>query len=152
MKILLAVDIQPEFADKDGMYPKILGFVRDAVAGDEYQRVIATKCLNRENSNYVRYSGWTDMLDGAKELEFEPDEVIEKISYGLLDYSFLAKDAEIHVIGYNTGACVLKVALDLFDRDYNFKVLTKYCYSGDGKYNHERGLWTLKNLMEYAVE
>lgn len=152
MKILLVVDLQPEFADSDGEYGRILKFVQDAIGNKSYDKVIATKCVNRENSNFVRYSNWDELIEGASELAFVADEVIEKISYGLLDYSFLPKEAEIHVMGYNTGACVLKVALDLFDRDYNFKVLSEYCYSSSGLEHHERGLWTLRNLFENAVQ
>lgn len=152
MKILLVVDLQAEFADSDGEYEGILNFVRNAIKNKTYDRVIATKCLNRKNSNFVRYSNWEKLIDGTSELEFTPDTVIEKVSYGLTDYSMLPKDAQIDIVGYNTGACVLKVALDLFDRDYNFKILSRYCYSSSGLEHHRRGLWTLKNLMENAVE
>ncbi|MGN0107921.1 MAG: isochorismatase family protein [Hominilimicola sp.] len=151
MKILLVVDLQTEFADSDGEYERILKFVQEAIENKAYNKVIATKCLNRENSNFVRYSNWGKMIDGAAKLEFTPDTVIEKISYGLTDYSMLPTDAHIDVVGYNTGACVLKVALDLFDRDYNFTVLSHYCYSSSGLEHHRRGLWTLKNLLENAV-
>ena len=151
MKILLVVDLQAEFADSDGEYERILNFVKNAIANKTYDKVIATKCLNSENSNFVRYSNWGKMIDGAAELEFTPDTVIEKISYGLTDYSILPVDAHIDVVGYNTGACVLKIALDLFDRNYNFTVLSSYCYSSSGLKHHKHGLWTLKNLMENAV-
>ena len=104
MKILLVVDLQAEFADSDGEYERILNFVRSEIGNKTYDRVIATKCLNRENSNFVRYSRWKKLIDGAAELEFAPDTVIEKISYGLTDYSMLPVDAHIDVVGYNTGA------------------------------------------------
>lgn len=151
MKILFVVDLQAEFADNDGEYERILSFVQDAIQNREYDKVIATKCLNRKNSNFVRYNNWNELINSASQLGFKPDTVIEKVSYGLLNYSILPKDALIHVVGYNTGACVLKVALDLFDRDYNFKVLSQYCYSSSGLEHHKHGLWTLRNLMENAV-
>lgn len=152
MKILLVVDLQPEFKDKDNKYEEILDFVRTSIKDRVYyDKVIATKCLNKENSNFVRYSDWTDLISSVEDLEFTPDKVIEKIAYGLTDYSFLDKDDEIHIIGFNTGACVLKIALDLFDRDYNFKVLSKYCYSSNGLEHHNRGMWTLKHLIGNAV-
>lgn len=151
MKILLTVDLQPEFADKDGKYEEILHFVQQSINNNSYDKIIATKCGNKENSNFVKYSNWSELMDNVSELDFKPDIIIKKISYGLLDYSFLPKDAEIDIIGYNTGACVLKVALDLFDREYNFKVLSRYCYSNNGLEHHKHGLWTLRNLMENAV-
>lgn len=152
MKILFVVDLQPEFADSDGEYGRILEFVREAIENKYYDKVIATKCLNKENSNFVRYSNWHELIGRASKLEFNADTVIEKIAYGLLDYSILPKEAQIDIVGYNTGACVLKVALDLFDRNYNFKVLADYCYSSSGMEHHKRGLWTLRNLLENAVQ
>lgn len=152
MKILLVVDLQLEFSDKDGEYRRILEFVKKSIQNKNYDRVIATKCLNKENSNFVRYSNWYELIDNVRDLEFKADYIIEKISYGLIDYSMFPKDAEIHVMGYNTGACVLKIALDLFDRDYNFKVLSEYCYSSSGFEHHKHGLWTLRNLLENAVQ
>lgn len=151
MKILLAVDLQKEFADKDGKYEDILAFLKEAVRGGGYDKVVATKCVNNDKSNFIRYNNWHKLIKGTSELEFEADEVIEKQSYGLLDYSMFPKDAIIDIIGYDTGACVLKIALDLFDRNYDFRILAKYCYSTGGLEHHERGLWTLKNLMEKAV-
>ncbi|MCI8520252.1 MAG: isochorismatase family protein [Clostridia bacterium] len=152
MKILLAVDLQKEFADKDGKYEEILAFLNDAVRGGGYDKVVATKCVNSNKSNFVRYNNWHKLIDGTSELEFKADEVIEKQSYGLTDYSMLPKDAEIDIIGYDTGACVLKIALDLFDRDYKFLVLSKYCYSTGGEEHHKRGLQVLSNLLENAVK
>lgn len=151
MKILLAVDLQKEFADKDGKYEDILAFLKEAVSGGGYDKVVATKCQNSSDSNFDRYNNWHKLSKGASELEFEADEVIEKQSYGLLDYSMFPKDAIIDIIGYDTGACVLKIALDLFDRNYDFRVLTKYCYSTGGREHHERGVRILKDLMERAV-
>lgn len=150
-KILLVVDLQKEFADNDGMYNKILKFVKQAIDGTEYDRVIATKCLNFEGSNFVRYTNWTDLINGVAELDFKPDKVIEKVSYGLTDYKEIPKDAIIHVVGYNTGACVLKVALDLFDMEYDFNVISDYCYSSNGYKHHIHGMWTLKHLLGNAV-
>lgn len=152
MKILLAVDLQPEFADKDGKYEEILAFVRRARRDGGYDRVIATKCRNSSDSNFVRYNNWHKLINGTAELEFEADTVIEKLSYGLLDYSVLPKDARVDIVGYDTGACVLKIALDLFDRNYDFRVLCNYCYASSGLKHHKHGLWTLRNLMEKALE
>lgn len=151
MKILLAVDLQKEFADKDGKYEEILAFLKEAVRGGGYDKVIATKCVNNKKSNFVRYNNWHKLIKGASELEFEADEVIEKQGYGLLDYSMLPEGSIIDIIGYDTGACVLKIAMDLFDREYDFRILAKYCYSTGGKEHHELGLKILKNIMEKAV-
>ena len=146
-KILLAVDVQPEFADKDGNYERILKFIKDG----DYDEIVATQCVNSKDSAWVKYQDWTKLMDGAKPLEFDYDRKYEKKGYGLDDYSVLKKDAHYDIIGFNTGACVLKIALDLFDRGYDFFVLTAYCYSDSGEEHHKKGLWTLNNLLGKAV-
>lgn len=146
-KILLAVDVQPEFADSDGHYEKILEFIKNS----DFDEIVATKCTNHPNSAWEKYADWQDLMDGTKPLEFEADRVYEKIGYGMDDYSVLDRTAHYSIVGFNTGACVLKVALDLFDREYDFDVLADYCYSSNGAEHHAKGLWTLRNLMEKAV-
>ena len=146
-KILLAVDVQPEFADKDGHYGRILDFIQNS----RYDEIVATQCVNSPNSAWVKYQNWTNLMDGAKPLEFDYDRKYEKKGYGMDDYSVLKKDAHYDIIGFNTGACVLKVALDLFDRGYDFNVLADYCYSDSGADHHKKGLWTLNNLLGNAV-
>ncbi len=145
--ILLAVDVQPEFADKDGQYQRILDFIKNS----EYEEIVATQCVNETGSPWIKYQNWRKLLDGAKPLEFKYDRIYEKKGYGLDDYSVLDKNAHYDIVGFNTGACVLKVALDLFDRGYDFNVLTSYCYSDSGAEHHEKGLWTLRNLLGSAV-
>lgn len=152
MKVLLAVDVQKEFADKDGKYEEILAFINKSAQDNLYDRIIATKCRNNPDSNFVRYNNWHKLIDGVSELEFKADRIIEKVSYGLLDYSDIPKNALIDVIGYDTGACILKTALDLFDREYNFRILSRYCYSTGGLKHHNQGIAVLRNLMEKAVK
>ena len=146
-KILLAVDVQPEFKDKDGHYEQITDFIKKS----SYDEIIATQCVNSPDSPWIKYQGWDKLMDGAKPLEFSYDRKFEKKGYGMDDYSVLEKNAHYDIIGYNTGACVLKVALDLFDRGYDFSVLKDYCYSDSGMEHHKKGLWTLKNLLGNAV-
>ena len=145
--ILLAIDVQPEFADKDGNYPRILDFIKNS----GYDEIVATQCVNSPDSAWVKYVNWTDLMDGARPLEFEYDRKYEKVGYGFDDYSVLEREAHYDIVGFNTGACVLKVALDLFDKGYDFSVLVDYCYSANGKEHHDKGVWTLRNLLGSAV-
>lgn len=150
--VLFVVDLQKEFRDSDGQYERILNWVREQITNNTYDLVLATKCHNSENSVF-KYTGWTDMLDSEPaELEFVPDLVIDKYSYGVPFIKGLQSSWHYDIIGFNTGACVLKTALDLGDMGFSISVLSDYCYSSDGKEKHERGLWTLKNLLGTAVK
>ena len=147
MKILLVVDLQEEFRDADGQFERILDFVKRAKKTGGYEKVIATKCLNREDCAFMRYEAWDDCLQGAKPLPFVPDEVLEKYSYGLPDYGLLDPNAHYDIVGFNTEACVLKIALDLFDRNFDFCLLGEYCYSSEGREHHARGLAVAEALL-----
>ncbi len=150
MKILLVVDLQPEFRDSDGQYERILEFVKTT---KDYDRVIATKCYNSNESSFVKYDCWHDCLGNVKELEFNPTITIVKFTYGLNDYSILNFNDTYDIIGFNTDSCVFKIALDMFDRGYDFRVLTQYCYSSNGLHNHLRGKEVLKaNLGTAFIE
>lgn len=150
MKILLVVDLQKEFRDDDGQYEKILDFVRKT---QDYDRIIATKCFNLSNSPFLKYNCWSDCQSKIEDLEFTPYFIIGKSSYGLIDYSLLNEEWEYDIIGFNTDACVLKVAMDMFDKGYNFRVLTQYCYSSNGKESHLRGKEVLRaNIGTAFVE
>lgn len=150
MKVLLVVDLQPEFKDNDGQYERILEFVRTT---KDYDRIIATKCFNLSSSPFIKYNAWNACLGEIKELEFTPSYIIGKSTYGLVDYDILDRDWEYDIIGFNTDACVFKIAMDMFDRKYDFRVLTQYCYSSNGLDSHLRGKAVLKaNLGTAFVE
>jgi nicotinamidase-related amidase len=145
MNILLAVDVQEEFRDQDGRYERIVSYIKRD--GGRYDRVYATMCANSPDSPFVKNNVWLDCLDGVKPLAFSPDKTVVKYSYGCLDYQWLNKENHYDIIGFNTDCCVLKVALDLFDRGYDFRVLTEYCYSSDGASEHQRGVAVLRSLL-----
>lgn len=150
MKVLLVVDLQPEFKDKDGQYERILQFVKEA-KNKGYDYVIGTQCSNSVDSPFMKYNNWSDCLDGCEPLDYEPDLKLNKQTYGLPSYGVLPMDNEYHIIGYNTDACVLKISMDMFDRNYDIKVLTDYCYSSSGSAQHSSGVKLLKHLMSDAV-
>ena len=62
--------------------------------------------------------------------------IIEKKGYGLDIYHYLPKYYDYDIIGCETDACILKIAYDLFDKEYNFYILKDYLYS-NGKYEEE---------------
>lgn len=147
-KVLLIVDLQPEFRDNDGEYDRILNFVRERKGFD---LVIGTKCLNPDGGPWEKYTDWVDCKDSGKPLEFVPDIIMTKVGYGLDSYDKLDKECRYYVMGYNTDACVLKVVLDLFDRNFDFRVLADYCYSNSSREHHLRGLELLRDLVPGAL-
>lgn len=149
MNILLAVDVQKEFQDQDGQYDKIVSYIKSAAG--RYDLVYATVCANRPDSPFVKNRVWFDCLNGVEPLAFPCDRIFVKYGYGFLEYSWLDTKDHYDIIGFNTDCCVLKVALDLFDRGYDFHVLTEYCYSSGGGEEHRRGAAVLKDLLGEMV-
>lgn len=154
MRALLVVDLQEEFKDKDGVYNDILKWVKCQKEIGLYDMIIATQCGNSLSSPFYKYTGWDAMLDGnVKKLPFDSDYVIYKDTYGLSceDFDLLPMGYVYDIVGYNTEACVLKVALDMADRGRDIRVLVNHCYSSSGEKHHKRGVEVLKSLLTSAI-
>lgn len=130
--VLLVVDLQKEFKDKNGQYEKILSFIKNNKY--KYDEIIATKFI-KGNLNFQKYLKY-DFPNKTFDLEFNPDKIIEKIGYGIDDYSRLPKYYNYTIVGCETDACILKIAYDMFDKEYNFYILKDYVYT-NGKLNEE---------------
>lgn len=127
-KVLLVIDLQPEFADKGKEnYLKLLEYIESHRR--EYAYIVATMFL-KGNPNYPKRLNW-DFTDKPQPLEFDANVILKKYGYGLLEhqYKWLDKKAHYDIIGCETDACVLKIAMDLFDREFNFNILPNYIYT-----------------------
>ena len=147
MKVFLVVDLQTEFRDNDGQYERILEFVKTT---KDYDKIIATQCFNLSSSPFIKYGCWYDCQGKVEDLEFTPYFILAKSTYGLTDYTLLDEEWEYDIIGFNTDGCVLKIAFDMFDKGYNFRVLSQYCYCSTGIEAHTFGKAVLKNNLGTA--
>ena len=127
-KVLLVVDLQPEFVNDESRdaYKHVLDFVTHT---KEYDQIIATRFV-RGNTNFKRYLDW-EFTSEPKNLEFHPDIILDKTGYGLSDeqYLQLSRDYHYDIVGCETDACVYKLAMDLFDREFDFSVLYPYVFT-----------------------
>lgn len=148
IKILLAIDIQPSFVHGDIDYVKR---VQEYIAVSNYDYVYATTFLNYEKSNFVNILDWDKVMDFEKPM-IEYDRLIIKHGYGLDDYSVLQRN-NIHydICGLDTEACVYKVALDLFERCYDFGVLGNLCKSSGGLLIHNSAITCLERSIGKAL-
>lgn len=149
MRILLAIDVQPEFGKKcPEEYDKMLSFLKDH--GKDYDLLVASQFINKPDSPYVKYLEW-DSMNTINSLDFYADHIVRKTSYGLPNYRFISEDDTLDVIGMDTDACILKVAFDLFDMNANFRILTEYCYSSAGASAHEAAVALMQRQFGSAV-
>ena len=91
------------------------------------------------------------------DIEFDYDMLLNKSGYGLKeeDYIFLkdqVPDSHIDVIGCDTDACVIKIAMDLFDRELDFSVLGDKVYSTGGNNYHNDAIGILKRNIGTSLK
>ena len=148
IKILLAIDIQPSFVHGDIDYVKR---VQEYIDVSNYDYVYATTFLNYENSNFFNILDWDKVMEFEKPM-IEYDRLIIKHGYGLDDYFVLQRN-NIHydICGLDTEACVYKVALDLFERCYDFSVLENLCQSSGGLLTHNYAITCLERSIGKAL-
>lgn len=151
--VLVVVDVQNGFVTEHSkpVVPVIVDLVRrwQAARGD----VVFSRYLNYAGSPFERLIGWTKMADGPEtELvtELAPyvsphTPVIDKYIYTLFtpEGTHLVDErgwTDLYICGIDTDSCVLKTAVDAFERDLTPWILKDACASHAGPEAHAAGL------------
>lgn len=150
-KYLLVVDVQKANSEGVEKFTRKLTDWINAHA-HEYTAVFATIRKNTKVDNFERFLR-DDSCQDPKLLDFHYDKLIEKEGYGLdeIGYSVIPRNAEINVVGMETGASIMAIALDLFSLGYNFKVIGDLCYCNDGKDIHQAAIKCLQTYIGKAL-
>lgn len=81
--------------------------------------------------------------------------VEEKTTYGLPHedlFRLVGLCSHIDVVGFDTDACVMAAAVNLFDAGYDFDVLGEYCASTNGPDYHEAGMKIINKVLARQPE
>ena len=132
--ILLVIDIQKEFKDKTGeKYKKVIDYINNNK--DNYDLIIGTFFKNEYPSNFDKKLHWDGCKNASVDsVEYNYDFLFKKSTY-ILDFEKLlfndlfSKEDKITLIGCDTDACIFVNAANLFDKGYDFRILTDYIYS-----------------------
>jgi len=159
---LVVVDVQNYFINEhtSNIPQKISNFISEH--GNEFNFILFTKFVNRENSNFVKLMNWRECMsspdiDISPELSrfIEKSNVFIKNSYSAFKskkFSEFLKKNEIRKIflcGVDIDACILATAFDAFDLGYDVKILKNLCGSHYGKKFHESALQIInKNIFK----
>ena len=150
---LLVVDVQCGFIN-DFTHHIPERVVRLIEQGN-YEPIVFTRFLNRPDSPYTQLLGW-DSCDRSPEIDLAPE--IEAVAdpklvfakpglCGLPDDLIAYVDKhqfqQVAIVGIDTDMCVLKIAMDLFDRGIEPIVLTDCCASTAGLQAHLASLAVL---------
>ena len=152
MRYLLVVDLQKEFVkDKQGqkVYDKCLQYIADNEK--KYTAVIAAMYINKDNVNMNRLLKWNE-LKQPKALDFTPNSIYRHSGYSITEYPKVIPTDTIDIIGFDTDACVLSAAFDVFNLGCDMNIYTDLCWSSGGKKMHEAGVVIMKRQFGSAVK
>lgn len=150
---LIVVDVQNGFVTEHSAHvvPVIAELVRKWQAGG--RDVVFTRYINHEDSIFERLMGWTKLkespaIDIVPELQPFVNQavaVVDKRTYTLFteEGEQLAKArgwTHVYVCGIDTEVCVLKTAVDAFERDIVPNLVVDASASHSGPEAHNAGL------------
>lgn len=151
--LLLVIDVQNNFINKHTK--NIPNRINKLIKDNKFNYVVFTKFINNKSSNFYKilnYKGCIEENDKEIVIDTKNNKILEKRTYTalnkeLIDYIEKNKINTIYLCGIDTDACVLKTAIDLFESNYNVKVIENCCMSHSGKKYHKHAIEMLKKLI-----
>ena len=156
-RALVVIDVQNGFINEHTR-PVLATITKliDAFARRE-EPLAFTRFVNRAGSPYERWIGWTRFREApenalADGLDTRGAPVFEKHVYSAFSaemQSWLARRRidSLVLCGIATDGCVLKTAVDAFERDIEPVVVTDACASHGGEAAHQAGLLLLGRFI-----
>lgn len=150
ISLLLIIDLQKNFINEETKY--CLKKIKKLLECNNYDYIAFTKFINDEDSNFYKTLNWKGCMtteDRQIVVDTKDYKVFEKRTYTAFNKKFkdYIEDNNIDTIylcGIGTDACVLKTALDLFENDYDVKVIEDCSMSHSGYKKHESAIDILK--------
>lgn len=158
-KLLLVIDAQKSFINENtkSYIKKII----ELIEATEYEKIAFTKFINSKDSIWYKklnYKGCMTEENQSIMIDTKNNKVFEKDIYSafnkeLVEYIEENNIGKIYLCGFDTDACVLKTALDLFENNYEIYVLKDYCMCSAGQKIHNETIENLKRLIgrEYVI-
>lgn len=155
--VLVVVDMQNGFLGEKSkpVIPKVVNLVEECRNLDI--PIVFTRFHNRENSPYETLIGWKRLRNAPEteitdELNIFADTIIDKDFYSSFTdkFSQLVKENNWQTIilcGVATESCVMKTAVDAFERNLIPLIISDACASHAGKETHEAGLMILGRFI-----
>ena len=152
-KLLLVIDAQNDFVND--LTKVTLKKIEVLIKSKQFTTVAFTKFINSNDNRFYKDINYKGCLteDGVSiAIDTKDYKIFNKNAYTALTdefRSYLKNEniSQIYLCGFDTNACVLKTALDLFEGGYDFYVLKHYCMSSFSKEVHDDALTILKLLI-----
>lgn len=151
--LLLVIDLQKSFINDNTF--EIPLKVEKLIRNNNFDYVAFTKFINFDTCNFntvLNYKGCMSEEERNIVIDTGNNKIFCKSVYTalnneLIDYINDNNINMIYVCGIDTDACVLKTAIDLFENNYNFRVIENCSMSHSGKEFHEFAIRMLKKLV-----
>ena len=154
-RALVIVDVQNGFVNEKNRHAILR--IKQLLDANKFGHVLFTKFVNKTNSPYQRILEWYKLTGPPEtnivsELQPYAKTVFEKSIYSIFTPEFVTyleknKISELYIAGIDTECCVLKIAVDAFERGYKPYVLAFYCASHSDPSFHEAGLKLLEKFI-----
>lgn len=151
--LLLIIDLQKDFINENT--EDLINKIEKLIDNKLFKYVAFTKFINNKNSQFhkiLNYNGC--MTENGKSIVINTNNyrVFEKGIYTALNNELVNYIREknidtIYLCGIDSEACILKTALDLFENNYNVKVLREFCMSHNGQEMHNNAIIILEKLI-----
>lgn len=153
LSLLLVIDVQKNFINKKTR--NIPSRIENLIQKNKFNYIVFTKFINDKDSNFYKvlnYKGCMTEEDRRIVIDTKDNRVLEKRTYTaltpeLMTYLKENKIKDIYLCGIDTDACVLKTAIDLFENNYNVKVIEYCTMSHSGRRYHKSAIKMLKKLI-----
>lgn len=152
-KILILIDMQEGFnATQDTQ--DVISSIESADLS-QFDLVAATAFYNDPTSLFVKQIGWNDMMikdpktSIVKQIQHTYDISLPKSTYSAGEHiapllSMYGDDCKVYLAGFDSDACVLATALDLFDQGVETFVIEPWCASSAGSEYHQATMKILR--------
>lgn len=154
MNCLVIIDVQSGLLVNDRI-KKLPHKIVELVEHNKFDFVVTTQFKNRLGSQFDKLMGWYGMSDTeSQEIDSGIDKISSKnfVKYG---YSCFTDEFEefirnnnidkLYFAGLDIDACVLKSALDSFERCIDSEVLINYCDTSSGD------MISAVNVLKFAL-
>lgn len=151
--LLLIIDVQKSFINENTK--NIPKKIEKLLQTNKFNHIIFTKFINEENSNFymeLNYQGCMSEEDRKIVIDTKNNTILKKKTYTAVnsELTHYIKENNIDIIylcGIDTDACVLKTALDLWENNYNVKVIKDCCMSHSGYEMHDSAINILNKMI-----
>ncbi|MDZ7954747.1 MAG: isochorismatase family cysteine hydrolase [Nostoc sp. DedQUE12b] len=153
-EILLVVDMQNGFMSEKCRHiiPTVIKLIERFLADGKLVKF--TRFINTADSNYVKLIHWSRLMQESEtsiidELQPYINNVFDKHYYSAFTESFssfifLNQISKIYLCGIATDSCILKTAIDSFERGIEPVIIEDACSSHGGQQAHNAGIFLLK--------